>query len=191
MTTSSSAQPDVAALPLGTGVWTLDLTHSGVNFQVRHLGVTNVRGRFDRFDGTLTVGDTLDAVSVTANIDMGSINTNQADRDAHLRSTDFFDLEKHPAMTFVSRSVSGGDDGYEVAGDLTIHGVTQPAVLDVEFFGAEAHPADGRTRAGFAATTEIRRSDFGIDFNMPLGVGKLALADKVKIELDLQFVAPE
>jgi polyisoprenoid-binding protein YceI len=93
-------------------------------------------------------------------------------------------------MLFRSLSVTESEDGYQVAGELTINGTTQPVSLEVEFNGVDVHPADGRTRAGFAATTEIRRSDYGIDFNMPLGAGKLALGDKIKIELDLQFIAP-
>jgi polyisoprenoid-binding protein YceI len=181
---------ELAPLPLVPGTWTLDPAHSGIHFQIRHLGVTNVRGRFDTFSASLTVGGTLGEVSVEASVDLASINTNQADRDAHLRSTDFFDLAEHPTMTFVSRSVSGEGEEYELAGDLTINGVTKPLALAVEFYGVDTHPADGRVRSGFAATGEIRRGDFGITFNLPLGAGKLALADKVKIELDLQFIAP-
>lgn len=190
MTAPASSTSGVEPLPLGAGTWSIDIAHSSVNFQIRHLGVTNVRGRFDTFDATLTVGDTVGSVAVEAAIDLASINTNQADRDAHLRTTDFFDLEKHPSMTFVSTSVTGSDDEYELAGNLTINGVTKPVTLNVEFYGVDTHPIDNRVRSGFAATGEIRRSDFGITFNMPLGAGKLALADKVKIELDLQFIAP-
>ena len=181
---------DVAPLPLAAGTWTLDPAHSGVNFQIRHLGVTNVRGRFDTFSATLSVGDTLESVSVGAEIDLASINANQPDRDAHLRSADFFDLASHPSITFTSTSVTGSDEEYELAGDLSINGVTRPVTLAVEFYGVDTHPVDGRVRSGFAATTEIRRGDYGITFNLPLGAGRLALSDKVKIELDLQFIAP-
>jgi polyisoprenoid-binding protein YceI len=93
-------------------------------------------------------------------------------------------------MQYRSVSVTEDEDGYRVDGELTINGITKPVALAVEFYGVDVHPADGRTRAGFAATTEIRRSDYGINFNMPLGAGKLALSDKVKVELDLQFIAP-
>ncbi|ADP78975.1 YceI family protein [Pseudofrankia inefficax] len=197
MTTPSVSNPSTpalpttgSALPLSAGVWPIDPAHSGVYFQVRHLGLTNVRGRFDLFNGTLTIGETLADVAIDATIDMASVNTNQPDRDAHLRSTDFFDVEHHPTMYYRSLSVTESEDGYQVDGELTINGTTQPVTLTVEFNGVDVHPADGRTRAGFAATTEIRRSDYGIDFNMPLGAGKLALSDKIKIDLDLQFIAP-
>ncbi|WP_261557587.1 YceI family protein [Frankia tisae] len=187
MTAPSS---ELAPLPLVPGTWTLDTAHSSVTFQIRHLGVTNVRGRFDTFSANLAVGDALESVAVDASIDLASINTNQADRDAHLRSTDFFDLAAHPAMTFVSSSISGSGEEYELTGDLSINGVTKPVTFAVEFYGVDTHPADNRVRSGFSATGEIKRSDYGINFNMPLGAGKLALADKVKIELDLQFIAP-
>jgi len=179
-------------LPLKTGVWTIDPNHSGVHFRVRHLGLSNVRGRFDRFDATLEIGATLADAKVSATIDMGSVDTNQPDRDAHLRSTDFFSTDQHPEMVFHSTTVRDiGDDQYQVDGDLTINGITRPVVLEVEFSGVEVFPADGSTHAGFSAVTEINRNDFGVDFNMPLGMDKMALGQKVKVELDLQFVAPQ
>lgn len=178
-------------LPLAAGVWTLDPNHSGVHFRVRHLGLSNVRGRFDRFDATLTVGDRLRDVAVEATIDMASVDTNQPDRDAHLRGTDFFSIEQHPSMTFRSTSVRGrGGDEYTLDGELTINGITRAVSLDVEFNGSEVHPGDGLTHAGFSATGEVNRDDFGIDFNMPLGMAKVALGQKVRIELDMQFLAP-
>ena len=174
MTTETAPPP----LPLAPGAWTLDPNHSGVHFRVRHLGLSNVRGRFSRFDASLRVGPTFDDVEVTATVDMNSVDTNQPDRDAHLRSTDFFSTDQHPEMTFRSTVVRrSADDEYELEGDLTINGV-------------EVFPADGRTHAGFSATGEITRGDFGIDFNMPLGMEKMALGQKVRIELELQFVAP-
>jgi polyisoprenoid-binding protein YceI len=175
---------------LEAGTYDLDLNHAGVYFQVRHLGISNVRGMFTSFEATLTVGNTLDEVRVEATIDLASVQTGQPDRDAHLLSTDFFDAEQHPQMRFVSTSVrSTGDDTYELDGDLTIHGFTKPVTLDVEFNGTSVPPqGDPRPHAGFYATTEIRRSEFGIDFNMPLGMGKVAVGEKVKVELDLQFI---
>jgi len=181
---------ELAPLPLVPGTWTLDAAHSSVTFQIRHLGVTNVRGRFDTFSASLTVGDSLDAVAVEATIDLASINTNQADRDAHLRSTDFFNLEAHPSIVFVSTGISGSGEEYELVGDLSINGVTKPVTLAVEFFGTDTHPADNRVRSGFSAKGEISRDACGVTFNLPLGAGRFALADKVKIELDLQFIAP-
>jgi polyisoprenoid-binding protein YceI len=182
--------PDTT-LPLAPGQWTLDANHSGVHFRIRHLGLSNVRGRFDRFDASLRVGTGLEDTAITATIDMGSVDTNQADRDAHLRGTDFFSTEEHPAMTFQSTAIRPRSDGeYELEGVLAINGISQPVSLDVEFNGSEVFPGDGALHAGFSATGEINRDDFGIDFNMPLGMEKLALGQKVKIELELQFVAP-
>jgi polyisoprenoid-binding protein YceI len=179
------------SLPLTTGVWRLDPNHSGVHFRIRHLGLSNVRGRFDRFDATLEVGPDLIDTKVNATIDMASVDTNQPDRDAHLRSTDFFSTDQHPEMVFRSNAVrAAGEDEYQLDGDLTINGITKPVVLDVEFSGVEVFPADGSTHAGFSATAEINRDAFGVDFNMPLGMDKMALGQKVKVELDLQFVAP-
>jgi polyisoprenoid-binding protein YceI len=182
----------VSTLPLATGTWAYDPNHSGVSFKVRHLGLTNVRGRFNGIDAWLKVGDNLESTSFGATIDIGTIDTNQADRDAHLRSTDFFAADAHPTMTFTSTGIKhlSGDD-YEAVGDLTINGVTKPATLKVEFTGAAVHPGDGKLHAGFSAEADIVRDDFGIDFNMPLGVDKFALGKKIAIELEIQFIAPD
>jgi polyisoprenoid-binding protein YceI len=188
MTTTTTPQ---ATLPLTAGHWTLDAAHSGVSFAVRHLGLSNVRGRFDRYDASLDVGAGLDDVVVNAEIDMASVDTNQPDRDAHLRSTDFFDAERHATMTFRSTSVTGAGQEYELVGDLTINGITKPITLDVEFHGTQIFPGDGRTHAGFSAQGEVRRSAYGIDFNMPLGIDQVGLGEKIRVELDLQFVEPE
>jgi polyisoprenoid-binding protein YceI len=177
-------------LPLTQGAWALDRNHSGVFFVVRHLGLSNVRGRFDAFDATLEVGSDLDSVSVSAEVELSSVDTNNVDRDAHLRGTDFFDTEKNTLMTFRSTSITGHGENYELAGDLTIAGVTKPVTFDVEFNGSEIFPGDQSTHAGFSATGQIKRSDYGIDFGIIPGAEKLMLGDKVKIELDLQFVAP-
>jgi polyisoprenoid-binding protein YceI len=190
MTTSALSNVSTITLPLAPGAWTLDKNHSGVFFVVRHLGLSNVRGRFDGFDATLEVGSDLDTVAVTADVDLTTVDTNNADRDAHLRGTDFFDIEKQPTMTFRSTSIVGSGENYELAGDLTIAGITKPVTLDVEFNGTEVFPADQSTHAGFSATGQIKRSDFGIDFGIIAGAEKLMLGDKIKIELDLQFVAP-
>lgn len=178
------------ALPLTTGHWKVDAAHSGIHFKVRHLGLSNVRGRFNDFDATLTVGESLDDVSIAATIQMASVDTSNADRDAHLLGTDFFTADKNPTIEFRSTkiTVDGGD--YTLDGALTVNGITQPVSFPVEFNGAEVFPATGNTHAGFYAEAQVNRSDFGVDFNMPIGVDKLALGEKVKVELDLQFVAP-
>jgi polyisoprenoid-binding protein YceI len=194
MTTSNAVadQTTQTSLPLRPGTWTVDTNHSGIHFRIRHLGLSNVRGRFDRFQAAITVGETLDDVDVQATVDMNSVDTNNADRDTHLRGTDFFSTEAHPEMTFQSKAIrASGPSEYLMDGSLTINGITKDVTWDVEFAGVEVFPADGSTHAGFSATTEINRDDFGVDFNMPLGMDKMALGQKVKIELDLQFIAPE
>ncbi len=180
------------ALPLTAGDWTFDPNHSGVHFKVRHLGLTNVRGRFNGVDAWLAVGDSLDSTRFGATIDIATIDTNQPDRDAHLLSTDFFAAEAHPTMTFTSTAIRDSGDGeYEADGELTINGITNAITLAVEFTGAEVHPGDGLLHSGFIATTQVLRDDYGIDFNMPLGVDKFALGKKIDVEIDVQFTAPQ
>ncbi len=181
---------DLSSIPLSTGTWTIDPAHSAVTFSVRHLGLAKVRGRFNDFSGSVTVGADVGETVVRADIDLSSVDTSNADRDAHLRSSDFFDAETHPQMTFVSTGVSGSTDAYALDGNLTINGVTKPVSLDVEFFGAETNPMDNTVRAGFSATGSIARSDFGVSFEIPLGADKVAIGDKVSLELDIQLIAP-
>ena len=178
-------------LPLQSGVWKFDPAHSGVHFKVRHLGLTNVRGRFNGVDAWLEVGQDLASTRFGATIDIATVDTNQPDRDAHLLSTDFFSADAHPTMTFESTTIEDlGDGEYESTGNLTINGVKKPVTLRVEFTGVEVHPGDGLHHAGFIATAQIRRDDFGIDFNMPLGADKVALGKKIDVEIDAQFTAP-
>jgi len=179
-------------LPLRTGRWAFDPLHSAVLFSIRHLGLAKVRGRFDRFEAILDVGPTLAETHVEATIDLDSIDTNNDDRDAHLRSTDFFSTEIHPTMRFVSTEISGADADLLLKGLLTLNGITRPITLDVEFNGLEDFPGQNKRHVGFSATGSLRRSEFGIDFGMlPLSADKLALGDDVKIELDLEFVEPQ
>lgn len=189
MSTTSDTTSSTTTLPIDPGSWTLDASHSGVLFQVRHLGLSNVRGRFQSFDASLVVGERLEDVQVTATVDLSSVDTNNADRDAHLRSTDFFDVETNPVMTFVSTGITGSGSDYELTGDLTINGVTKSVTFETEFHGTEVFPGDGQVHAGFDASATIKRSDFGVDFGIIPGE-KLLLADKVKVELEIQFVAP-
>lgn len=174
-------------LPLGD--WTADPSHSSVEFVVRHLGLSKVRGRFSDFSAELSVGDGPAETSVTATVQLGSVNTGDGGRDEHLKSTDFFSVESSPVMTFVSSSIDGEGDDYTMTGDLTLAGTTRQVTLDVEFEGQGGDPWGG-TRAGFSASAELSRKDFGIDFNIPLDGGGFVIGDKVKVELDLQFVAP-
>jgi len=162
------------------GTWTIDPSHSEVGFTVRHL-MSKVRGQFESFTGTLTTGETLADTTAEATIDLNSVNTRDAQRDGHLRSADFFDVENHGNMTFRSTSF----DGSTATGELTIKGVTRTVELDVEFLGTDVDPY-GNQKIGFEATAEISRKDFGVDFNVPLDGGKLLVGDKVSIVLSIQ-----
>jgi polyisoprenoid-binding protein YceI len=167
--------------------WDFDFTHSNVDFSVRHLLVSKVRGRFNKWNGTLLIDEAnLGASSVEVQIDASSVDTSEPKRDEHLRSADFFDVEKYPHLTFKSTGVErNGDDRLRVAGDLTIHGVTRPVVLDVERGGSVRDPW-GLERTGFTITTSIDRKDFGITFNQALDHGGLALGEKVSISIDIE-----
>ncbi|MGZ4454293.1 MAG: YceI family protein [Nocardioides sp.] len=168
-------------IPAGT--WTIDPSHSEVGFTARHL-MSKVRGLFEKFEGTIVTGD---APSATASIDLSSINTRDENRDAHLRSGDFFDVENHGAMTFASTKVEQGGKGLLVTGDLSIKGVTKPVTIDVEVLGTESDPWGG-TRAGFEGTTSISRKEFGVDFNIPMDGGRLLVGDKIDITISAQAV---
>ncbi len=170
------------ATDLTTGTWTIDPSHSEVGFTVRHL-MTKVRGQFEKFEGTVTTGATLAETKAQASIDLNSVDTRDAQRDGHLRSADFFDVEKSGPMTFTSTSF----DGATAKGELTIKGVTREVELDVEFLGTDLD-AYGNTRIGFEATTSINRKDFGVNFNIPLDGGKLLVGDKVDIQLSVQAI---
>src|ERR1700704_245464 len=157
-----TSTPTSVSLPLAPGRWAVDTNHSSIGFSIRHLGVSKVRGRFTRFDADVVIGDTLDTTTVTATVDMASIDTANADRDAHVLSPDIIDVAKRPTMVFRSTRVAGVGSEYQINGDLTIGEITRPVVLAVELGGIEAFPG-GPRHAGFAATTEIRPKDFGID----------------------------
>jgi len=179
-------------LPIAKGSWTFDPDHSSVAFKVRHFGLTNVHGRFNDVVASLDVGDDLASTQVTATIAMASINTNQADRDEHLRGTDLFSAELQPTMTFASTVVRGaGESHYEADGTLTVNGITKPITLGVEFTGAVVHPGDGKLHAGFSAKARVQRDEFGVDFNLPLGVEAVALGKRIDVEIEAQFTAPD
>ncbi len=178
-------------LSLAPGRWTLDRAHSSLVFSIRHLGLARVHGRFDDFDATLAVAPTLVATRAEATVELSSVKTGQPDRDAHLRGTDFFSVERHPQMRFVSTDLTGADDRWTLTGDLTLNGRTHPLTLRVEVNGLQVHPQDQQRRLGVTATGSLRRSAFGIEFGLiPLGGEKLALGDEVKFEIDLQFIEP-
>jgi polyisoprenoid-binding protein YceI len=181
--------PTSVSLPLAPGRWAVDANHSSIGFSIRHLGVSKVRGRFTRFDAEVVIGDTLETTTVNATVDVASIDTANADRDAHVLSPDIIDVAKRPTMEFRSTRVVGAGVEYQIDGDLTIGVITRPVVLAVELGGIESFPG-GPRHAGFEATTEIRRKDFGIDVAMPPGISGVMLGDVVKVELDLQLLEP-
>jgi polyisoprenoid-binding protein YceI len=182
--------PTSVSLPLAPGRWAVDTNHSSIGFTIRHLGVSKVRGRFTRFEADIVIGDTLDTTTVNATIDMASIDTANADRDAHVLSPDIIDVAKRPTMVFRSTRIAGAGVEYQINGDLTIGDITRPIVLAVELGGIESFPG-GPRHAGFEATTEIHRKDFGIDLAMPPGITAVVLGDVVKVELDIQLLEPE
>ncbi|MGK5551031.1 YceI family protein [Actinomadura kijaniata] len=181
MTATATVAPDLTA-----GTWNIDAAHSEVTFSIRHL-MTKVRGSFTEFSGAVQVAETLAESTATAEIKMASIDTRNADRDAHVRQADVLDVENHPTMTFATKGVRAEGGDYFVDGDLTIKGVTRPVSLAVEFHGVAEDPWGG-VRAGFSASTTINRKDWGIEFNVPLKGDKALLGDKVDIQLEIQAV---
>ena len=173
-----------------TSTWNLDPVHSVAEFKVKHMMISNVKGQFTGISGALTFDESNIANSrVEASIDAASIYTGDAQRDAHLKSADFFEVEKYPALTFRSTSINRlGEDELAVAGDLTIHDVTRQVVFRVE--GPTAAHTDpwGNTRVGLSATAKINRKDFGLTWNSVLAAGGLLVGEEVTITLDVQFV---
>jgi len=174
------------ATAITTGTWVLDPTHTEIGFSVRHL-VSKVRGKFESFEGSIVTAENIADSKASATIQLASINTGSADRDAHLRSTDFFGVEENPVMTFESTGVSVDGDDYTVTGNLTIKGITKPVELSVEFLGEGGDPWGG-TRVGVEATAQISRKEFGINFNVPLEGDKVMIGDKVSIHITAEAV---
>lgn len=168
---------------LTAGTWNVDASHSEVGFAARHLMVSKVRGQFKEFAAVVTVGQPFELSTVQATVQLASIDTNSPDRDTHLRGVDFFDVENNPAMTFSSTKVTNSS----IDGDLTIKGITNPVSFDLDFGGVSADPWGG-TRAGFEATTEINRKDFGLSWNAAIEGGGVLVGEKVKIALDVQLI---
>jgi polyisoprenoid-binding protein YceI len=177
---------NMSSLPT-PGTYTIDATHSTVQFVARHLVAAKVRGSFAEFEGTLTIGDSAETSSVTAIVQAGSISTHNEMRDGHLKSSDFLDLENHPTLTFTSTKISPkGGDNYVMTGDLTIRGVTKSVDFDLEFLGSGPSMQPGVTVAGFEAKTEIDRRDFGVNFEGVLENGSLVVSNKVTLELTIE-----
>jgi len=174
---------------MSTERWEIDSSHSGIQFTVRHLVIAKVRGQFSRWTGTLTAPEAdFTRASLDVVIDATSIDTGVADRDAHLRSADFFDVERHPEITFKSTGVTeAGPDRLAVAGKLTIKGITRDVTLDVEVLGRAKDPW-GHERAAFTATTAIDRREFGLTWNQALEAGGVMVGDRIDITIDVQAV---
>lgn len=180
---------DTAVQQLATGTWQVETAHSSANFSVRHLGLSKVRGYFETVSGVLDIADDPAESSIRIEIDAASINTNNSDRDAHLKSADFLDVENHPALTFQSTSIRrDSDEDWTVEGQLTIHGVTKPVTLDVEYLGAAEDPMGAGQRLAFEAETEITRHDFGLTWEGPQAASGALVGRKVEIDIDVQFV---
>ncbi|MBI5506330.1 MAG: polyisoprenoid-binding protein [Deltaproteobacteria bacterium] len=188
MTVAASLASLLVAGPASATTYSVDLAHTSVIFKVRHL-VSKATGRFAKFQGTIDIDpDKRDAVKVTGSIDVASIDTEEPKRDAHLRGADFFDVARFPQITFSAGSLSeinADKTKARLHGDITIHGVTKPIVLDVEWLGTVTDPW-GNKKAGFDATTTLSRKDFGLTWNKTLETGGLLVGDEIEIELHVE-----
>jgi polyisoprenoid-binding protein YceI len=185
MTASTETSTGIPGYVAGT--WSVDPVHSEVGFAARHMMVSKVRGRFTKFSGQITTGsDPLDS-TVTAEIDLASIDTGNDQRDAHIRSADFFEVETYPTMTYRSTGVRREGEDYVLDGELTLKGVTRqvPLKLEVNGFGPDAY---GGTRAGFTATGEINRKDLGVNFQALMDTGGAVVSDKISLHLEIEAV---
>jgi len=171
-----------------TTPWDIDVGHSAIHFFVRHMVISKVHGRFSRWSGTVQL-DPADPArsSVEVEIDAASIDTQVADRDTHLRSADFLDVEKHPKLTFRSRKIEQAGGGWRVTGDLSLHGVVREVVLDAEFAGTGKDPW-GNERAGFSAKASLDRREFGLVWNAALEAGGVLVGEKVEISIEAEAV---
>ncbi len=190
MTSTTNTTSSAPTIPAGR--WTIDPAHSEVGFAVRHLGLSRVRGQFREFSGSVESNGHLDESKVSATIKLASVDTNNEQRDGHLLSADFFDVEKNQTLEFRSTNISVDPSGVTgtVTGELTLGSITRTVELATEFNGI-AVDAYGVTRAGFSATTTLSRKDFGIEFNVPLDAGGILIGDKATVELEIQLIPAE
>jgi polyisoprenoid-binding protein YceI len=182
MTTITDTHPAYVA-----GTWKLDPTHSAVTFSVRHLAISKVRGAFESFDVTVVTAEDPTQSTIEASIDMASVNTNQVDRDNHLKTGDFFLIEEYPTMNFVSTSIAADGEDLTIEGNLTLRGVTKPITLKGEFGGIVVD-GYGQTKAAASVSTKINRTEFGVNWNAALEAGGFTLGDVVSIDLEIQVV---
>jgi polyisoprenoid-binding protein YceI len=186
MSAVQTAPPVTGYIP---GTWDIDVSHSEIGFSVRHLMVSKVKGRFGEFSGSIVTAENPLESTVEATVLLSSVDTGNADRDAHLRSADFFDTEEHKELTYRSTGIEYDDEvGFVVDGELTLRGVTKRVPLNLEIHGFQPSTPFGDTRTGFTATGEIDRRDFGVSFNMALEGGGVGLGNKVQITLEIEAV---
>lgn len=174
------------ATTLTPGTWTLDIGHSEIGMTVRHAGISKVRAVFEQATGTLKVSED-GSTDVNAAVRAESFNSNNGDRDAHVRGEDFLDSEKHPELTFVATEVKPSGETFDLSGELTIRGVSKNVTFEVEFGGQAVDPF-GATRAGFSASTVLSRKEFGLNWNAALEAGGVLVGDKVTLDLEVAFV---
>lgn len=168
-----------------TGTWVVDAAHSKVGFSVKHMGISTVRGEFTEFEGSLEIGEDLSDTRIRGTVKTASVDTNEDQRDEHLRSPDFFEAETHPALSFESTRIEAIDDEtFRITGDLALRGVTNELTLTAEMNGIEADP-NGGERVGLEVTGQLSRGDYGMKFNQALGSGNMLVSDKVKLTLDI------
>jgi polyisoprenoid-binding protein YceI len=171
-----------------TGTWSIDPAHSKVGFAVKHMGIATVRGEFQEFEGTLEIGEDLTSAKAHGTVKVASVDTNESQRDDHLRSPDFFDAQQYPELRFESTRVEALDDEeFRITGNLTIHGVTNEIVLHADVQGTDIDPW-GNERVGLEITGQLSRGDYDMKFNQALGSGNMLVADKVKLALDISAV---
>ncbi|MGO9453189.1 MAG: YceI family protein [Candidatus Binataceae bacterium] len=180
----------ITAAPALADTWNIDPNHTSVEFSVRHMMISNVKGQFEKTSGTITSNGTdPNSVQVNAVIDASSIDTRVDKRDGHLKSPDFLDVAKYPTITFKSTKVEAAGDGkWKLSGDLTLHGVTKPVTLDVDGPTAPIKDPFGKTRVGASATTKINRKDFGLTWNKALETGGVLVGDEISISIDVEAV---
>jgi polyisoprenoid-binding protein YceI len=180
MTTIATASTTVP-----TGTWNVDRAHSKVGFAVKHMGIATVRGEFTDFQGALEIGEDLSTAKIRGSVQAASVDTNEPQRDAHLRSADFFNADTYPELTFESTRIEAIDDeSFRITGDLTMNGVTNEIVLTAEVNGVDIDPY-GNEKVGLEVTGQLSRGAYGMTFNQALGSGNMLVADKVKLTLDI------
>jgi polyisoprenoid-binding protein YceI len=185
--TVTAASTEISIPGYEAATWNIDPVHSEVGFSARHMMVSKVRGRFTTFSGQLVTADDPAASSVTAEIDLSSINTGNEQRDEHIKSADFFEVETYPTMTYKSTGIRVVDGEYVLDGELTLKGITRSVPLHLELNGFGQDPYGGY-RAGFTATGELNRSEFNVSFNAPMANGGVVVSDKIALHLEIEAV---